>query len=150
MQSWDQLGCSLLNILKQARVLSRMTYSDITISGSTFGTSLDAQTVKMWLAELRLPSVSAAWTDLSEQLRLAPTVAAGGTIVLVWYVISRWRQRAQYPPGPMPLPLIGNVHSKFIPWFCTSRGGRMSKSARLPFWEIGEFEGRGFESGPHF
>ena len=31
---------------------------------------------------------------------------------------------------------------------CTSRGGRMRKSACLPFWEIGESEGHGFESSP--
>ena len=31
----------------------------------------------------------------------------------------------------------------------TRRGGGMSKSDRLPFWEIGESEGCGFESRPH-
>ena len=31
----------------------------------------------------------------------------------------------------------------------TSRGDQMSKSARLPFWEIGESEGHMFESGLH-
>ena len=48
-----------------------------------------------------------------------------------------------------PLLFIYPTKLSYVSKLLTSWSGRMSKSTRLPFWEIGESERRRFESGPH-
>ena len=82
----------------------------------------------------RLSSVSAAILKLSSLiLTLSLGLLLGYVIVSYAHMLS---QRAALPPGPFPLPIVGNLHqlSNSKPWLQFKDWSRANKSGLLTIW----------------